>query len=191
MKPIHIILAVFVVFLSVSIHYADRAGIYRRPITVGLIHFKGDREVPWHTKNVESLRDSLAADDAATIFFAGKTSEEQIRAVRYCTRQKVDALVLVPITETGWDDVLDECRKSGIPVIVADRDVHTADDSLVTERIHLDSTAEGNDLFDIMNDYVKVNAPAKKDGTNYNIALIEGVPVNIDPDLGAQIDITA
>ena len=44
----------------------------------------------------------------------------------------MDYIVLAPVTETGWESVLEEARAAGIPVIIVDRQVEVDDPSLYT-----------------------------------------------------------
>src|SRR5579863_1417991 len=69
--------------------------------------------------------------------------EEQLKAVRSFIAQKVDAIIIAPVVVTGWDKVLQEAKKAGIPVFLADRDVDTADKSLFVTRISADFNLEG------------------------------------------------
>ena len=69
--------------------------------------------------------------------------EEQLKAVRSFIAQKVDAIIIAPVVVTGWDQVLGEAKKAGIPVFLADRDVDTADKSLFVARISADFNLEG------------------------------------------------
>jgi hypothetical protein len=41
--------------------------------------------------------------------------EEQLKAVRSFIAQKVDAIIIAPVVITGWDQVLGEAKKAGIP----------------------------------------------------------------------------
>src|SRR5271166_2942782 len=68
--------------------------------------------------------------------------EEQLKAVRSFIAQKVDAIVIAPVVVTGWSQVLQEAKKAGIPVFLADRDVD-ADKSLFVTRISADFNLEG------------------------------------------------
>jgi len=69
--------------------------------------------------------------------------EEQLKAVRSFIAQKVDAIIIAPVVVTGWDQVLEEAKKAGIPVFLADRDVDTKDKSLYVTRISADFNLEG------------------------------------------------
>ena len=69
--------------------------------------------------------------------------EEQLKAIRSFIAQKVDAIILAPVVETGWDQVLTEAKKAGIPVFLADRDVDDAAKPLVVTRMAADFSLEG------------------------------------------------
>jgi ABC-type sugar transport system substrate-binding protein len=69
--------------------------------------------------------------------------EEQLKAVRSFIAQKVDAIIIAPVVVTGWDSVLEEAKKAGIPVFLADRDVDVKDKSLFVTRISADFNLEG------------------------------------------------
>ena len=66
----------------------------------------------------------------------------QIAAVRSFINQGVDAIVIAPIVEDGWDDVLQEAADAGIPVILEDRTVTSSDD-LYASWVGLDFKKEG------------------------------------------------
>ncbi len=66
----------------------------------------------------------------------------QIAAVRSFISQGVDAIVIAPIVEDGWDDVLQEAKDADIPVILEDRTV-TSSDELYASWVGLDFKKEG------------------------------------------------
>ena len=74
---------------------------------------------------------------------AQQKQENQLKAVRNFILQEVDYIVLDPIVETGWDAVLQEAKEAGIPVIVADRQVKVADESLYTCWVGSDFEEQG------------------------------------------------
>lgn len=69
--------------------------------------------------------------------------EAQLTAVRSFIAQKVDAIIIAPVVVTGWDQVLREAKRAGIPVFLADRDVDVTDKSLYVTRISADFNLEG------------------------------------------------
>ena len=175
MKRTFIILAALFFFLVAAVKYAEVHSVFHRRLTVGVIYMNDNSFSPWYRENIKSITDTMSADGVSTISYAARTREEQIRAVRYCVRQKVDAVVVMPIESSGWDTVLNDCRLSGIPVITVDCNINAADSSLVTLQIAKDARKDGQTLFTIMNDFVKTAAPPKKDGKNYNIAMLLGI----------------
>ena len=74
---------------------------------------------------------------------AQQKQENQIKALRSFISQGVDVIVLCPVVETGWEPVLREVSKAGIPVILADRTVDVADPSLYVAFIGSDFVEEG------------------------------------------------
>ena len=65
-------------------------------------------------------------------------TRKSIKAVRNFIQQDVDYIVILTVTETGWDTV---CKKqeAGIPVIIVDRMIDVSDDSLFTAWVDLTS----------------------------------------------------
>ena len=61
--------------------------------------------------------------DTVELHFADaqQKQENQIKAIRSFISQRVDYIVFSPITEYGWETVLEEAREAGIPVILIDR----------------------------------------------------------------------
>jgi ABC-type sugar transport system substrate-binding protein len=74
---------------------------------------------------------------------AQQKQENQIKALRGFIAQDVDAIILAPVVETGWEPVLREAKKAGIPVILVDRGVDVSDDSLYATLIASDFVEEG------------------------------------------------
>lgn len=63
---------------------------------------------------------------------AQQRQENQIRALRTFIAQGVDAILLAPVVETGWDQVLEEAKEAEIPVVLLDRRVDSAEDLYLT-----------------------------------------------------------
>ena len=100
-------------------------------------------ESSWRTAETESIR-SEAANRGVELKFAdaqGK-QEAQLRALRTFITQRVDAIILAPVVETGWDPVLRDAKQANIPVILVDRGVSAPED-LYTTLIASDFVAEG------------------------------------------------
>ncbi len=111
-------------------------------ITVGFA--QTGSESGWRAANTESMKTAFSEENGFELVFnaADNKIEAQIAAVRSFINQGVDAIVIAPIVEDGWDDVLTEAKEAGIPVILEDRTV-TASDDLYAAWVGLDFRKEG------------------------------------------------
>jgi simple sugar transport system substrate-binding protein len=101
-------------------------------------------ESAWRTANSKSVQDAAAeAGHELKFVDAQQDQEKQIAAVRDFINQQVDVIVLAPVVETGWTDVLQEADDAGIPVVLADRGVEAADEDLYVTRLGSDFAEEG------------------------------------------------
>jgi simple sugar transport system substrate-binding protein len=138
----------------------------KKPLKIGFA--QTGAESAWRTANSESMK-SEAAKRGIDLKFSdaqGK-QENQIRAVRSFITQGVDAIVIAPIVETGWDPVLREAKRAKIPVILTDRTIQTADESLFACFIGSDFYEEGKMAADWL---------AKQSGGKGNIVELQGTP---------------
>jgi galactofuranose transport system substrate-binding protein len=111
-------------------------------ITVGFSQVGAESE--WRTANTRSIKESLAAPEFELKFSDGQQKQEnQIKALRAFIAQRVDVIAFSPVVETGWDTVLQEAKAAGIPVVLTDRAVEVADDSLFLTLIGSDFVEEG------------------------------------------------
>ena len=102
-------------------------------------------ESDWRVANSESMKAVFTEENGYRLLFedARQKQENQITAIRKFIQQQVDYIVLMPISETGWDSVLQEAKKAGIPVILVDRMVDVEDASLYAVHIGSDFRKEG------------------------------------------------
>lgn len=102
-------------------------------------------ESDWRTANTKSIQNALIKENGFSLIFSnGRQSQEnQIKDVRSFIFQEVDYILIAPVTETGWDTVLEEAREAGIPVIIVDRMIDTEDESLYVACVGTDKYAEG------------------------------------------------
>ena len=101
-------------------------------------------ESDWRKANTESIKAEAKARGIDLRFAdAQQKQENQIKAIRTFLRQKVDVIAFSPVVETGWEPVLRDVKKAGIPVILTDRTVDVSDDSLYTTFIGSDVIEEG------------------------------------------------
>jgi len=113
-------------------------------------------ESAWRTANTNSMKAEAEKRGVDFKFADGLGKQEnQIRAVRSFITQGVDAIVLAPIVETGWDPVLREAKRAKIPVILTDRSIQTSDESLYVCFIGSDFYEEGRMAADWLAKHVK------------------------------------
>ena len=76
-------------------------------------------ESGWRTAETESIQ-SEAKKRGIDLRFsdAQQKQENQIKALRTFLAQRVDAIILAPVVETGWEPVLREIKRAKIPVIL-------------------------------------------------------------------------
>jgi galactofuranose transport system substrate-binding protein len=101
-------------------------------------------ESGWRTAETQSITEEAAKRGAELkISDAQQKQENQIKAVRSFVAQKVDAIILAPVVETGWEPVLKEAKAAGIPVFLADRAVDVQDSDLYVTLVSPDVVEEG------------------------------------------------
>jgi len=123
-------------------------------------------ESAWRTAETKSIQDE-AANRGIDLKFndALQKQENQIKALRSFIVQNVDAIILAPVVETGWEPVLREVKQAKIPVILVDRGITVADDSLYSTLIASDFVEEGRMAAEWL---------AKKLGDKGNIVELQG-----------------
>lgn len=101
-------------------------------------------ESAWRLANTKSIKDA-AKDMGINLIYedANQSQKKQIEAVRRFIDMKVDVIVISPVVDNGWDEILQEAKKAGIPVLLSDRKISTEDDSLFTTYIGADFIEEG------------------------------------------------
>ena len=102
-------------------------------------------ESVWRSAHTVSVQNAFTKEKGYFMIFnnARQKQENQIKAIRSFISQRVDYIIFAPVIEDGWDTVLKEAKDAGIPVILMDRTISVADDSLYTTRVGIDARQEG------------------------------------------------
>lgn len=125
-------------------------------------------ESSWRTAETESIKSEAEAREVTLKFSDAQGKQEnQIKAVRGFIAQGVDAIILAPVVETGWEPVLKEAKQAGIPVVLVDRGLKVEDDSLYATLIASDFVAEGRMAAEWL---------VEKTGGKANIIELQGTP---------------
>ena len=125
-------------------------------------------ESDWRVAESKSIKDEAARRGIDLKFSDAQGKQEnQFKAIRSFIAQDVDAIILAPKVETGWEQVLKEAKAAKIPVVLVDRGINVPDDSLYATLIASDFVAEGR----LAGDWL-----AKKTGGKARIIELEGSP---------------
>jgi len=115
-------------------------------------------ESEWRVANTVSIKE--AADELGVelrFLDAQQKQENQIEAIRNFIVQRVDVIGISPIVETGWDEVFQEAKDAGIPIILVDRRADVPED-LYVSYLGSDFLEEGRNAARVMVDLVNGNA---------------------------------
>jgi ABC-type sugar transport system substrate-binding protein len=119
----------------------QRAGL-QQSITVGFAQV--GMESGWRTAHNQSVIEAAKEAGIHLVYEnAEQSQEKQIEILRSFIARKVDVIAFSPKTAGGWDEVLQEAKDAGIPVILSDRKINVTDDTLWTAYIGSDFREEG------------------------------------------------
>jgi simple sugar transport system substrate-binding protein len=112
-------------------------------------------ESDWRSANTQSMVETFTEENGYKLIVEDGQQKQsnQIMAVRTFIQQEVDYIVLAPVTETGWDTVLQEAKDAGIPVIIVDRRVDVEDESLFTCWVGSDFELESKKAAEWLNQF--------------------------------------
>lgn len=115
-------------------------------------------ESEWRAANTESIK-GTAEDLGVELRFldAQQKQPNQIEAIRKFIVQKVDIIGISPIVETGWDEVFQEAKDAGIPIILVDRRADVPED-LYVSYLGSDFLEEGRNAARVMAELVNGRA---------------------------------
>ena len=90
-------------------------------------------ESEWRAANTISIKETAEKLGVELRFTdAQQKQDNQIEAVRKLIIQKVDIIGISPIVETGWEDVFQQAKDAGIPIILVDRRADVSEDMYVS-----------------------------------------------------------
>lgn len=126
--------------------YERRLDRATRPIdrTICVGYAQVGTESGWRPANNRSTRDAAREFGVGlTAIDADSDQQAQLKAVREFIRQTMDVIVISPIVDSGWDDVLMEAREADIPALLSDRKISVAKDDLFMTFVGADFIEEG------------------------------------------------
>lgn len=113
-----------------------------QPIVVGFSQLGSESD--WRKANSRSIQEAAKESGIELLFEnAEQSQEKQFEAIRGFIKRKVDVIAVSPVIESGWEPILQEAKRAGIPIILADRAVKVNDPSLYVTTIGSDFYEEG------------------------------------------------
>lgn len=116
-------------------------------------------ESDWRSAHTESMKSTFTEENGYELIFEDGQQKQanQIMAIRTFIQQEVDYIVLAPVTEKGWDTVLQEAKDADIPVIIVDRMVDVSDERLFTCWVGADFELEAKKVTEWLRQYTIKN----------------------------------
>lgn len=154
-KLILLLLSISSLFFSCNSKKTEQKINQKKIITVG--YAQVGHESDWRLANSESFKNTFTQEKGYNLIFvdADNSHEKQIEAIRDFIEKKVDYIVLAPAIETGWDDILEEAKSAGIPVILSDRQLKVSDESLYLCWVGGNFLLEGRDSVKWLEKYLE------------------------------------
>ncbi|MCL2490970.1 MAG: ABC transporter substrate-binding protein [Propionibacteriaceae bacterium] len=137
-------------------------------ITVGFAQVGA--ESGWRTANTQSYKDYFVEANGFKLVFAdaNQDPDKQKQDVRDLIAQGVEVIDLAPVTDSGWEPVLQEAKDAGIPVVISDRQLSVSEDLYLTY-FGGNMYAEGQRVTDFLKTYM-----ADNNITTANIVHLQG-----------------
>lgn len=164
-KTVRIAAALCAAFLAVTMlagcHttyvYDEEPEVDTTLLTIGFSQIGA--ESGYRTANTDNMKETFTIEAGYNLLYddGQQKQEKQVTAIRNFIQQEVDYIILAPVTETGWDTVLQEARDASIPVLIIDRMVDVADESLYTASIGSDFYSEGEKACAWLKEYLDAN----------------------------------
>jgi simple sugar transport system substrate-binding protein len=146
-------------------------GAAKEDIVLGFVQVSS--EGTWRMTNSISVKESAEKEGIHLLFREGRNNySNQIEEIRELIATGVDVLAFSPSQEDGWDDVLGEAKDAGVPVIVLDRAINVADESLYVAHIGSDMIEEGRRAARWLLNYMQEQDKGRDE---IRIAVLEGV----------------
>jgi len=130
-------------------------------ITVGIS--QSGEDSLWKEANTKSFMDTFIEANGYEAVYAdaGTDQEKQIEDIEGFIAQDVDYIILNPVCEMGWDDVLKEAKKAHIPVILVNNSIDTEDSGLYACTLGSDYEKQMKKAGKWLNEYLKAEEEKK------------------------------
>lgn len=149
---------------------SDGGGSSSGKISVGFAQVGSESD--WRLAQTASMKETFTEENGYSFDFVdcNNNQQTQIDTIAKFIEDGKDYIVVDPIVEDGYDDVLKKAQDAGIPVIIVDRETN-ADESLYTCWVGSDFVLEGTNAADWLESYLESQGRAEED---INIVTILG-----------------
>lgn len=127
----------------------------------------------WSEAYVASVKEYCTEENGIKLLYenAEGDEEKQKQIIKSYIDQKVDIIGFTPQVSDGWDELLQQAKDAGIPVVLLDRTINASED-LYECWIGSDFLLEGYKAADWLIEYMKSNG--KKSKGKYKVAIFQG-----------------
>jgi len=147
-----------------AVRSSSKAARARHRLVIGFVEIGSESD--WRKAHTKDVKKEAARRGIELKFSdAQQKQENEIKAVKSFIVQKVDAIILAPVVQSGWDPVLREAKRHHIPVILSDRGVKVSDPSLYATLVGPDFVEEGRMAAEWL---------ARQTGGNCNVVELQG-----------------
>lgn len=146
------------------------AGCQKQDLIVGFV--QAGHESAWRIANTESFKEAFDEDSGYILdmYDCNGSYDLQIQAIRKLLDDGIDYLVIAPVIEDGWKDILLEVKEADVPVILVDRQI-SADSNLYECWVGSYFLGEGRNAINWLDAHLAANPRDKK---YINIVNIQG-----------------
>ncbi|MDF3001713.1 MAG: sugar transporter substrate-binding protein [Bacillota bacterium] len=133
------VITVLILFvaLAIDINLQRRDSIPASSKILGLVVTV--TEDSWKDELEQSIEDAAAQYDMAVMpLLAERNQNAQIDALRALIAYQADVIVFSPLVENGWDKVLSEAKRAGIPIIAVDKAVRSGRGGITSSYVGYD-----------------------------------------------------
>ena len=110
---------------------------------LNIMYISSGGDYRWYNTVFKNIKDEAKVWNISSFDHNISTLDEQIKYLKQACNQNIHAIAFCPRVETGWDETLTKVKEAGIPIILIDRTVNCADESLWHSRIVNDFDKEG------------------------------------------------
>jgi len=129
MRSLKFLVLTFALIFSITLSFAAAPVHAQKALTIAFVNTGS--ESGWRAAFTQAMKDEATKEGIDLKYTDGQQKQEvQIAGIRAAIAQKVDAIVLAAIVDTGWDAVLKEAQDAKIPLLLVDRDVTVKDPAL-------------------------------------------------------------